>query len=141
MLKFTEDGLIHMSDKLEKQGLEVDESRLKKVEAMRRVIKLIQNYNNDSYIEMAESELGELIHHPWEFEDIEDKPGFSRLVDKETEEEKEHNRKIFDRSREIEESEWNELHQLLKGQDYSKFDKDKEWSEQFNGSGLRGWWD
>jgi hypothetical protein len=130
-----------MSDNLEKQGLEVDEARLKKVEAMRRVIKLIQNYNNDSYIEMAESELGELIHHPWEFEDIEDKPGFSRLVDKETEEEKEHNRKIFDRSREIEESEWNELHQLLKGQDYSKFDKDKEWSEQFNGSGLRGWWD
>jgi hypothetical protein len=141
MLKFTEDGLIHMSDKLEKQGLEVDESRLKKVEAMRRVIKLIQNYNNDSYIEMAESELGELIHHPWEFEDIEDKPGFSRLVDKETEEEKEHNRKIFDRSREIEESEWNELHQLLKGQDYSKFDKNKDFYEQFDGSGIKCWWD
>jgi hypothetical protein len=141
MLKFTEAGLIHMSDKLEKNGLEVDESRLKKVEAMRRVIKLIQNYNNDSYIEMSESELGELIHHPWEFEDIEDKPGFSRLVDKETEEEKEHNSKVFERSREIEESEWNELFELLKGQDYSKFNKDEEWSEQFNGSGLRGWWD
>jgi hypothetical protein len=141
MLKFTEDVLIHMSDKLEKNGLEVDESRLKKVEAMRRVIKLIQNYNNDSYIEMAESELGKLVLHDWEFEDVEDKPGYCRLVDKETEEEKEHNRKIFDRSREIGESEWNELFELLKGQDYSKFDKDKDWDKQFNGSGLRGWWD
>ena len=138
---FTEDALIHMSDKLEKDGLEIDEPRLKKVMAMRRAIKLIQNYNNDSYIEMAESELGKVIHHSWEFEDVEDKPGVSRLIDKETEEEKEHNRKVFKRSHEIAESEWNELFEIIKGQNYSDFDKDEDWDKQFDGSGLRGWWD
>ena len=141
MLMFTEDALIHISDRIEKDGIETDESRLKKVIAMRRVIKLIQNYNKDSYLEMAESELGEVIHHPWEFEEIEDKPGFFKLKDKDTEEEKEHNHKVFSRSREIEVEEWNELFEILKGQDYSKFDKLKEWNEQFDGSGLRGWWD
>jgi hypothetical protein len=141
MLMFTEDALIHMSDKLEKDGLEIDEPRLKKVMAMRRAIKLIQNYNNDSYIEMAESELGKVIHHSWEFEDVEDKPGVSRLIDKETEEEKEHNRKVFKRSHEIAESEWNELFEIIKGQNYSDFDKNEDWNKQFDGSGLRGWWD
>lgn len=108
---------------------------------MRQAIRLIQNYNNDSYIEMAESELGEIIHHPWEFESVEGKEGISRLVDKETDEEKEHNSKVFKRAREIEESEWNELFEILKGQDYSKFNKSDDWDKQFDGSGMRGWWD
>jgi nitric oxide synthase oxygenase domain/subunit len=57
----------HMADNLEKKGLEIDESRLKKVAAMRRTIELISNYNKDLYIEMAEAELGELVLHDWEF--------------------------------------------------------------------------
>jgi len=138
---FTEDALIHMSKRIEKDGIEVDESRLKKVVAMKRAIQLIQNYNNDSYIEMAESELGEIIHYPWEFEGVEGKNGVSRLVDKETDKEKEHNSKVFKRAREIEESEWVELYEILKGQDYSKFNKEEDWYKQFDGSGMRGWWD
>jgi hypothetical protein len=46
-----------MSDNIEKHGNEVDESRLKKVAAMRRVVELIKNYNEDNYIDMAEKEL------------------------------------------------------------------------------------
>jgi len=140
-LMFLETGLTHISDTVEQYGNEVDESRLKKVEAMRRAIQLIQNYNNDSYIDMAETELGELILHDWEFEPVPDKPEYSQLVDKDTPEEKEHNKKVFDRAREIEKQEWDELFVILKGQDYTKFDKDIDWDKQFDGSGIKGWWD
>jgi hypothetical protein len=140
-LEFLQVSLTHMADNIEKYGIEIDGPRLKKVEKMRRASQLIQNYINDSYSEMAESELGELILHDWEFEDIPDKPGFSRLVDKETPEEKEHNTKVFKRAHEIESQEWNELFEILKGQDVNKFDKDYDWEKQFDGSGLKYWWD
>jgi hypothetical protein len=116
-LKFLEVSLTHMSDNIEKHG------------------------NEDNYIDMSEKELGELMLHDWEFEDVPDKPGFSQLVDNDTEEERVHNRKVFDRAREIGEQEWSELFVILKGQDYTKFDKDIDWVKQFDGSGLRGWWD
>jgi hypothetical protein len=140
-LMFLETGLTHISNTVEKYGHEVDESRLKKIDAMRRAIQLIQNYNNDSYVDMAETELGELVLHDWEFEPVPDKPEYSQLVDKDTPEEKEHNKKVFDRAREIEKQEWDELFVILKGQDYTKFDKDIDWYEQFDGSGIKGWWD
>jgi hypothetical protein len=63
------------------------------------------------------------------------------LVDNETKEESDHNSKVFKRAREIEEQEWNELFELLKGQNYKNFDKDVDWWQQFDGTGIRGWWD
>jgi len=140
-LMFLETGLTHISDTVEKYGNEIDESRLKKVDAMRRAIELIKNYNEDNYIDMAEKELGELVLHDWEFEPVPDKPGYSQLVDNDTDEERVHNRKVFDRAREIEKQEWDELFVILKGQDYTKFDKDIDWDKQFDGSGIKGWWD
>lgn len=140
-LMFLETGLTHISDTVEKYGHEVDESRLKKVDAMRRAIKLIQNYNNDSYIDMAETELGELVLHDWEFEPVPDNLEYFQMVDKDTPEEKKHNTKVYERAREIENQEWDELFVILKGQDYTKFDEDIDWDKQFDGSGLRGWWD
>jgi len=140
-LKFLEIGLTNISDTVEKYGHEVDESRLKKVAAMRRAIELIKNYNEDNYIDMAEKELGELMIHDWEFEEVPDKPGYSQLVDNNTDEEKKHNKKVFDRAREIEKQEWDELFVILKGQDYTKFDKDIDWDKQFDGSGIKVWWD
>ena len=140
-LKFLEIGLTNISDTVEKYGNEVDGPRLKKVAAMRRVVELIKNYNEDKYIDMAEKELGELSLHGFEFEPVPDRPSCSQLVDKETPEEKEHNRKVFNRAREIAEQEWSELFVILKGQDYTKFDENIDWNKQFDGSGLRGWWD
>jgi hypothetical protein len=146
-------GFEDMSEKMEKYGMEVDISRLKKVKAMKRAAELIRNYNKDLYIEMAEAELGEVIHHDWEFEEVEDKPGYSKLVDKETEDEKAHNRKVFERAREIGDQEWNELWRILKGQDYEEYKKISEsltekekrerdhYYEWFDGTDLRGWWD
>ena len=120
---------------------------------MRRDAELIRNYNEDLYIEIAEAELGEIIRHPWEFEDVPDKPGYSQLKETETEEEKKHNRKVFDRAGEIEKEEWNELWNLIKGQDYADYKKleesfseeekmkDDRYYEWFDGSNLKGWWD
>lgn len=162
-LMFLEIGLTHMSDNLEKNGLEVNESRLKKVAKMRRAVEIIKNYNQSNYIEMAEAELGQVIHHPWEFEETGEttnnplgKNGekLYRMVDNATAAERKHNRKVFDRAREIEELEWKELFTILEGQDYRKYnslfrkarkagmrdDRDL-WNEWFDGSGMKGWWD
>ena len=105
-LMFLETGLTNIADTVEKYGNEVDGPRLKKVAKMRRAIELIKNYNEDKYIEMAESELGPLAIYEWEFEPVPDKPEYSRIIDRDTEEEKIHNRKVFNRAREIEEKEW-----------------------------------
>jgi hypothetical protein len=148
-LRFLETGLTNISDTIEKYGNEVDGPRLKKVAAMRRAIELIKNYNEDKYIEMAESELGPLALHDWEFEPVPDKPEYSRIIDRDTEEEKIHNRKVFDRAREIEEKEWKELFEILKGQSHTEYqmfldkseDKGSAWDNWFDGSGIKGWWD
>ena len=141
ILKFLEIGLTDISNNVEKYGTEVDEGRLKKVLAMRRAVQLIRNYNEDRYTEMAEAELGEMILHDWEFEPVPDRPGYTRLIDKDTPEEKEHNRKVMDRALEIQTQEWDEMFEIFKGQDFSKFDKDVDFYEQFDGSGINTWWD
>jgi hypothetical protein len=43
--------------------------------------------------------------------------------------------------RELEESEWKELWDILKGPDHSKFERDKDWENLYDGSGLSAWWD
>ena len=63
------------------------------------------------------------------------------MVDNDTDEEKQHNKKVFNRAREIEKQEWDELFVILKGQDYNKFDDNKDWDKQFDGSGIKTWWD
>ena len=148
-LMFLQTGLTNISDTVEKYGNEVDGPRLKKVAKMRRAIELIKNYNESNYIEMAESELGPLALHELEFEPVPDKPEYSRIIDRDTEEEKIHNRKVFNRAREIEEKEWKELFEILKGQsptEYQMFldkseDKGSAWDNWFDGSGIKGWWD
>ena len=152
-LMFLETGLTHMSDNLAVHGMEVEEPRMKKVAAMRRAVELIKNYNESNYVDMAEAELGELYQRDWEFEDVPDKPGFSRLVENETPAEKKHNRKVFNRSRQIEEQEWKELFTILEGQNHAEYKKivknatEEErkngdlWNNWYNGTGLNGWWD
>jgi hypothetical protein len=134
-------------------GMEVRESRDKKIAKMQRAIQILKNINDDNYIEMAEAEFGELIMRDWEFEDVPDKPGYSKLVDNETPSEKKHNRKVFDRARKLEAEEWKELWKIFEGQDirgYQKFKTTKSaeemlktdtWNEWFDGSDMRGWWD
>ena len=126
---------------MESKGMEVAETRSKKVEKMHRAIQLLTNIIDDSFIDSAEAELGPLVLHDWEFEPVPGKPEHSRLIEKDTPEEKENNRKIFARAQEIQEQEWKELWSIFQGQDYSTFDKTKDWNDFFDGSGFRNWWD
>lgn len=122
-------------------GIEIMETRSKKIEKMQRAIKILENITDDCYIGMAEAELGEIVRHDWEFEEVEDSPGHMRLIDKDTPEEAEHNRKVFARSRELETAEWKELWIIFQGQDYDKFNKETDWNKQFDGTGIQSWWD
>lgn len=119
--------------KLEVDGIEVDSSRMKKVNAIKRTLELIKHKLDDDYVERAELELGPLVIHDWEFEDIGN--GSSRLIDKDTPAEKKHNRRVFKRAREIEEKEWEEIWNTIKGTKLSK-----SW-EKYDGTDMRGWWD
>jgi hypothetical protein len=146
-------SLEELSEAIELYGYEVEGPRLKKVEKIKRAIKLLNNIRTDYYIEAAEKELGELILVDWEFENSDDNSGTYRLKDNETPKIKEHNKKVFDRAREIEEQEWKELWIILEGQDHAEYvqhynkltDDEKRnrdlWDEWFDGSGIRGWWD
>lgn len=153
VLPFMETAVTEIANKVESRGNEVKSSADKKIAKMRRASEIMKLFIADDFVELAEKELGKIVHHKWEFEPIEGKEGFSRLKDQDTEEEKEHNSKVFARAHEIEENLWKELWETLEGQDYTKFEKppveiesdnDKSyehWQEQFDGSGLRGWWD
>mgnify|MGYP006270727045 CR=1 FL=1 len=126
---------------LEFYGNEVDGPRMKKVNKIKRVIELINNIDEGHYISRAEAELGKLKNS-----DL-----FSPKDD--TPEEREHNRKVFDRSTEIENNEWDEILSILKGQDHQEYvtlvetnkTKDTEqrdlWEEWYDGSGMKHWWD
>lgn len=144
---------LEIMEKKMHDGMEVRESRDKKIAKMQRAIQILKNINDDNYISMAETELGKLVSYDWEFEDVQDKPGYSQLIDKESSAEKKHNSKVFSRARKLEESEWKELWKIFEGQDirgYKKFQKTLTEEEKkktdsyyqwFDGSDMRGWWD
>jgi hypothetical protein len=150
VLPLMQAALKDMALNIESHGHEVESSSSKKIRAIKRAAELMQQFIDDDFIELAEEGLGEIIHHPWEFEPAETE-GYVQIKDQDTEEEREHNGKIFARAREIEEQLWDELWHLMKGQDYSKFEETPEdmdhnesydhWQNQVDGSGLRGWWD
>lgn len=140
-LEMVKTSLQIMSDKLEKDGLEVDGPRLKKVAKMRRAIQIINNMNGVVHIEMAEKELGKLIIKDWEF--VPEGSDHYSLKDNLTKEESAHNKLIYERAREIEQQEWKELWTIFEGQNLEKLKKNKNlnWDEWFDGSGMQGWWD
>ena len=142
VLPFMKTALMNMADMIDERGLEVEQSKDKKVAKMYRAAFLMERFIEDDFTELAEQELGKLIIHGFEFEPVPDKPGYSRLVDKETPEEKEHNNKVFERAREIEYQMWVELWTILQGQNYTHLSKENQsWDEWFDGSGLNSWWD
>ena len=138
---------------IEYYGHEVDISRMKKVQKMKRVIELLGHVRSDSYIEMAEKELGEIKHVDWEFEELPDKPGYSKLLDNENPDDVNHNREVYKRAEEIEAEEWKEIWKILEGQDHNEYvklmestsEEDKRktdlWYKWYDGSGMKHWWD
>jgi hypothetical protein len=138
MLRYS---LMNMADNLETKGIEVDYSRMKKVTMIRRCVEILTHFKNDDFVDLAEAELGELPKSNFEFKKIEDSD-YYELLDLSPDEDQEKTTKIFERAREIEEEYWAELWSILKGdQDYKTFDPNIDFYDQFNGTGMRGWWD
>ncbi len=133
-LNMLERSLTIMESGMSTKGMEVSETREPKVKAIRRALELLQNNKEDNYVAKAEIELGELVMHDWEFEEVDG--GNYRLLDKDTPEEKEHNRKVFQRAKEIEDAEWKELWEIFKGTRYSK-----KYGKKYDGTDMRSWWD
>jgi hypothetical protein len=126
-------SLVIMESKMH-DGMEIRETRDKKVEKMQRAIQLLKHKLDDDYSDRIEAELGKLILHDWEFEELEN--GNHRLIDNDTPAERKHNRMIFKEAHKLEDKEWIELWNILKGTKYSKT-----WGDAFDGTDMRGWWD
>jgi len=153
VLPWVKTAVDDMSWRIEKYGLEVDESRLKKVAKMKRLSYLIDVCVKDSFIEEAEKELGfEYIYTNFEFEEITDKTfdnpfgndgkKLYQLKDNETPEQKENNKKLLVRAHEIQKEYWEELCQIIKGPDYDKIrESEEDFDKLYDGSDLRAWWD
>ena len=120
--------------KLEKDGIEEDISRGRKVQKIKRALELLKHKLDDDYVERAEAELGELSYKPIRFEPVEGKEGLYSLEDDDTPAEKRHAKKVYKRARVIEDKEWKELWDIFKGKKFTTWEK-------FDGSDLRGWWD
>ena len=132
-LNMLERSLTIMEKGMSEKGHEVSETREPKIKAMRRALELLKNNREDNFIDRAEDELGELILSDWLFEEREDGV---ELVDTESKKDKAHNRKVFKKAVAIENKEWNELWDILKGTKNSH-----KFGPEFDGKDMRGWWD
>jgi hypothetical protein len=119
---------------MSEKGIEVTETRDVKVQKMRRALELLKHKLDDDYIQRAELELGEINRSEFDFEPVEGKEGFYRMIDNDTPAEKKHARNVYKRARVIEETEWKELWDIYKGKKFTTWEK-------YDGSDLRGWWD
>jgi hypothetical protein len=135
------DAVKDMHTNIEKRGIEELVSKGKKVEAMKRCAYLLNLFADGEFVDVAEKELGLEMTFRDHFEPLEDRPELYKLVEDLTEEEKKINERILRRAHDIQKKGWKELMHLLDGQDYSKFNKKSEFLDQFDGSGIRGWWD
>jgi hypothetical protein len=123
-----------MEKGMREKGIEVTETRDIKVQKMRRALELLKHKLDDDYIQRAELELGEINRSEFDFEPVEGKEGFYRMIDNDTPAEKKHARNVYKRARVIEETEWKELWDIYKGKKFTTWEK-------YDGSDLRGWWD
>ena len=133
-LNMLERSLTIMEKGMSEKGIEVSETREPKVKKMQRALELLKNSREDNFVDRAEQELGELKLSEWQFELLEN--GNRRLIDDESEGDKEHNRKVYQRATQIENVEWNEMWEIFKGTKYSK-----KYGKKYDGTDLRGWWD
>lgn len=124
---------------LEKHGHEIELSRDKKIDKIRRAIVLLNNHIEDNFIEQAENELGIKTCSSFEFKPHEDDTGSYELINSCSPEQNKLNRKIFSRASELEAEQWKELWEIIKGQEACP--PNTNWDEFFNGSDIRGWWD
>ena len=138
--------------KLEKDGIETDSSRMKKVNAIKRVLELLKHKLDDDYVDRAELKLGKVNWKPMQFHLNE--RGLYEMTDNDTPAERKHMKKVFLYASKLENNEWaeiwetiggnqsiNEYKKLLKGKSSEELLRTNLWNEWYNGSDMRGWWD
>ena len=126
LLQFMQIAIEHMADKTKTKSTEVDYTRIPKAAKMERASQILKNQLSDYvYMDMAEEKYGKLIDNDGDFIPLPDRPNSFTYEDKLTDEEREHNSKVFLYSVELEEKEWEEFCNII---------KDKE-------TGLKSWWD
>jgi hypothetical protein len=141
MLNFMQISLDDMSKKFEKYGYEVDETRLPKIEKMKRANEILKNLLEYNFIEQAEKELDPIVYKPFEFREIPGNPNLHELFIDETEEEKTHSRKVYKLAADLEETQWIELWTIISGKKIESQDMKKSDPKIYDGSDLRNWWD
>lgn len=131
---------------------EIEKSKIKKLNKIDRAIYLLDRFIKDDFIELAEKELGEIKIGNINFIECKDNKDLLEMkFDDLSDEDLKHQSLVFERSIELESQMWSELFTILKGknaEDYIKhpedmndYDKIQEfYDNQYDGSGLRGWW-
>lgn len=140
MLMFMRRCTFDMAVNFERKGWEVEVTRRKKVDMMLRAAIIMDNIIDDRYLEMAEKQLGLEYNSNWDIDED------GKLTFNDTPQQKKDNKKISLLSDKLQEQEWEELWQILKGQDHKEYVKarkkeDVKWEKWFDGSGARHWWD
>ena len=140
-------SLYLMSEYIDKRGLEVDESRRKKVYYMKRCIHLIDLLAQDDFHKQAEINLGKkLVIRPFRLEPIEGSTS-KRAVSDDEPGDAENNWAIWIEASRLQKETWYELFDILKGEvhNYDVFTKpelkEKAYEDYQNGKGIMNWWD
>lgn len=136
-----------MSEFIDKRGLEIDETRRKKVYYMRRCIYLIDLLAKDEFDQQAEINLDKkLAIRPFTLEPIEGSTS-KRVVFDDQPGDDENNWAIWIESARLQKEAWHELFDILKGEVYN-YDvftrpelKEKSYEEYHTGKGIMNWWD
>lgn len=139
VILFMRDAISDISNGIDKRGYEEKISKDKKVQKMKRLTQLLDNYTKDNYLDLAQERLGYKLDTDYEFKQIEGTDYFE-MVDNKDQQTKEKNDQIYKLALQISREEWNEIWDILKGQDYSNFDPKKDFDSQIDGSGLNSWW-
>ena len=143
-------SLFELCEYIDKKGLEVDETRRKKVYYMRRAIHLMDLIISGDFSEIAEKRLGfKYKFSPIKFEPHTDEKGekYFTVKNYEDEEVRNKNRKLFQEESMIEKEVWLELFEIFQGNHF-KADfytdsllKNKSYEEFMDGKGIINWWD
>ena len=130
-LNLLKKGFVFLKKSIE-NGNEVESSRNNKVIKIERAIQIIDNVINDNYHEMAEKETGLKFSFSVK---IKDNNMF--YVDDDV---KENNKILILKAIELEQKEWNELFEILRGSEEIKYGKPFDENYVHDGNDMRSWW-
>jgi hypothetical protein len=141
-LHFMEIGVADIAKNTSIKGIEVERHRFKKIEKMNRVVEILRNIRESAYFDLVEAEMGRGYDVSGQkFVPLKENPDYYDLVNNCSEEQKDFNDRYFKRVNQLEEQQWNELWDIMKGQDTTNIPTQLDYDTFYDGSDMRGWWD